>query len=174
MEDIKIDIKLLNKWVVWYHKQDEPSWDRNTYLKIFTFDSILEYVSFYNSFSCLPQFLNGYYFFMKEGVMPIWEDDNNKRGGCYNIKVSKENTDKVVWDILNHIIINQFLIQNNECINGMSIVPKKYNSLIKVWNNDNKVCLTTIFNSRLAYINQEDVFYRSHEININFGKEFTK
>ena len=42
MEEFKIDIKLLNRWVVWYHKQDEPSWDRSTYLKIFSFETILE------------------------------------------------------------------------------------------------------------------------------------
>ena len=82
MEDFKIDIKLINRWVVWYHKQDEPSWDRSTYMKIFAFDSILEYISFFNSFSYLPQFLNGYFFFMKEGVMRIWEDDNNKKEIC--------------------------------------------------------------------------------------------
>ena len=44
------DCRLPNKWTVWYHKQDEIDWSISSYIKLFEFDTIVEYVRFKNSF----------------------------------------------------------------------------------------------------------------------------
>jgi hypothetical protein len=168
---IELDIPLPNKWTIWYHKQDEPSWETSSYIRIYDFNTIRGYVMFVNSFHHLPQFLNGYYFFMRDGIIPIWEDVSNRNGGCYNIKVQKDIIDKVMWDFMNLVILKNLMNKETDVINGISIVSKKYNALIKVWNSDKKMADSTSFNKVLAYLSPDDVSYRSHTANLNFTKD---
>ena len=168
---IELDIALPNKWTVWYHKQDEPSWELNSFIHIYDFATIREYTMFVNSSMHLPQFLNGYYFFMRDGITPIWEDELNRNGGCYNIKVQKDIIDKVVWDIVNLSVLSSLMTNTSDIINGISIVSKKYNALIKVWNKDKKMSDIQGFNKVLSYLLPDDISYRSHTANVNFTKD---
>ena len=59
-EFTQIDLKLKNSWKVWYHKQDETSWEENSYLPIYEFSTLRDFFGFMNSFIYLPQFLNGF------------------------------------------------------------------------------------------------------------------
>jgi len=166
---IKIDLYLPNIWTVWYHKQDESSWDQESYIKVCDIRTIIDFVKFKNSFIYLPQFLNGYYFIMKNGISPMWEDAKNCDGGCINIKVDKDMVDKRLWDILSYAIIDQLVISNKENINGISIVPKRYNAIIKIWNNDKNLRNCKILNSAVHFFKDEDIYYRCHVDNEYFG-----
>jgi hypothetical protein len=174
MSYINIDINLLNNWTIWYHKQEEPNWDKNSYIRVAEIKTVLDFVKFKNSFIYLPQFLNGYYFFMKNNISPMWEDAANRDGGCFNIKVSKDIIDKSVWDILSYGIVEELVLQDKQAINGISVVPKKYNAIIKIWNNDKSLRNVKILNSDINFFKDDEIYYRSHLDNDNFGQNSKK
>jgi hypothetical protein len=171
MVNFQIDIKLKNFWTIWYHKQDESKWDKDSYIKLAEIRTVSDFVCFKNSFIYLPQFLNGFYFFMKNGISPMWEDDQNRQGGCNNIKVSKELVDKSVWDLFTYAIMDKLVIDSeSQTINGISIVAKKYNAIIKIWNNDKTRNSVKIINNDLIFFKDDEIYYRSHLDNEHFGK----
>jgi hypothetical protein len=171
MINLNIDIKLKNYWTVWYHKQDEANWDRDSYIKLIDIHTVSDFVRFKNSFIYLPQFLNGFYFFMKNGISPMWEDAQNCEGGCINIKVSKELVDKSVWDLFTSAIIDRMVLESeSDSINGLSVVAKKYNAIIKIWNNDKSKTNVKIINNDLIFFKDDEIYYRSHLDNEHFGK----
>jgi hypothetical protein len=171
MVNFQIDIKLKNFWTIWYHKQDESKWDKDSYIKLAEIRTVSDFVCFKNSFIYLPQFLNGFYFFMKNGISPMWEDDQNRQGGCINIKVSKELVDKSVWDLFTYAIMDKLVIDSeSQTINGISIVAKKYNAIIKIWNNDKTRNSVKIINNDLIFFKDDEIYYRSHLDNEHFGK----
>jgi putative methionine-R-sulfoxide reductase with GAF domain len=47
-EFTQIDLKLKNSWKVWYHKQDEASWEENSYLPIYEFSTLRDFYGFIN------------------------------------------------------------------------------------------------------------------------------
>jgi translation initiation factor 4E len=171
MEYLSIDFRLKNSWKIWYHKQDEQVWDESSYLPIYEFSTIREFYAVMNSFVYLPKFINGYYFIMRDGIKPIWEDDRNKNGGCFSIKVAKENTENIFWDMFIHMLAGELFTHYNETITGISVVPKKYNAVIKIWNNNSNICSSHLLNKRLSHIPSTDITYRSHLKNTNFGKD---
>ena len=170
MSYINIDLNLPNKWTIWYHKQDEPNWDNDSYIRVAELETVLDFVKFKNSFMYLPQFLNGFYFFMKNGISPMWEDAKNRDGGCINIKVAKDIIDKSVWDVLSYGITDELVLQDKHTINGISVVPKKYNAIIKIWNNDKNLRNVKILNSDINFYKDDEIYYRSHLDNDNFGQ----
>jgi hypothetical protein len=172
VENQSITLRLKDSWTVWYHKQDDDNWDISSYIKIFEFSDLVSFFKFKNSFIYLPKFLNGFYFIMKSNIMPIWEDSNNHSGGCFSIRVSKDIVDYLFWDIFTHMICGSLLNNNNETINGISVVPKKYNAIIKIWNNNNKINSTYLFQKNYREISTNDISYRSHSENVDYGKNF--
>lgn len=163
-----IDYNLVNPIVVWYHKQDEPSWDADSYIQVYRIESLMDYIRFRNSFSDLPQFLNGYYFFMKEGVLPTWEDPQNINGGCGNIKVAKDQIEKYLWNMVKLLMLDSVYNVDNDIVTGISVVPKKYNAVVKIWNGDNQHTERSVLNPNILVQKDEDYFYRSHTDNNTF------
>ena len=161
---LSFDVPLHTPWVIWYHKQEEPSWERDSFMEIYRMCTVMEYVMFRNSFAFLPQFLNGFYFFMKDGVFPVWEDPRNRLGGCYNIKIAKENIDTTVWECMNYALLNGLFMKedNNRSLTGISIAPKKYNALFKVWNDDKRLNDPHAFHRNIQSLKRVEIVYRLH------------
>ena len=166
------DCRLPNKWTVWYHKQDEIDWSISSYIKLFEFDTIVEYVRIKNSFKYLPQYLNGFYFFMVDDIPPQWEDPANLNGGCYYIPLPKDLTESNVWILLERGFLGELLLDQK--LYGISIVPKKYNSLIKIWNDDKSKGIVGLLRHNLNGIKTEDIYYRAHVENNNYGIQNSK
>lgn len=82
-------------------------------------------------------FSNGYAI-MKDGILPVWEDEQNKIGGTYSIQVTERNILNVWETVVIHLILN-LLTKNNDKINGIStqyIINSKGGDnfiLIKIW-----------------------------------------
>ena len=73
---------------------------------------------------------------MKGDIAPLWEDPNNREGGCLSFKIQ---ADYVINDwntILFKCITEGTLQDKNEAINGVSISPKKEFNIIKLWFKD--------------------------------------
>jgi hypothetical protein len=170
---MSIIIPLKDKWTLWYHAQDNENWDESSYKNIYEFSDLVSYFKFQNSFIYLPQFLNGYYFLMRNDIMPIWEDSKNREGGCYSIRVNKDLVDQFFWDFFTHILCDSFLQKDNDTINGISVVPKKFNAIIKIWNNNSKVNSISLFHKHYRDYFINDISYRPHLDNLNYGKNYS-
>ena len=68
---------------------DDNKWDLESYTKLNTFNTIEE-------FSILLHLIkekhiqNGMFFLMREKILPMWESEDNKDGGCFSLKVFKQ------------------------------------------------------------------------------------
>ena len=121
--------KILNsKWVLWVHKVNDSDWTIDSYEKICEIDSIENFWLIYNNWDeHLPRLDMGIFFLMREGIFPKWEDARNINGGCWSMRVSRNDIYNT-WNELTMAMIGEYLCleddRNNE-INGLSISPKK-------------------------------------------------
>ena len=72
-------------------------------------------------------------FFMKNDIKPIWEDENNKFGGCFSYKILSSEIYEYS-KIFIYLIIGNTLLDNKEVLNnitGISISPKKISVFLK-------------------------------------------
>ena len=72
---------------------------------------------------------------MRQNIKPMWEDPNNKAGGCFSFKVVNKNVPEV-WKSVSYLLTGETLsseqpFQSN--ITGITISPKKSFCILKIW-----------------------------------------
>lgn len=123
--------QLSNKWTVWFHKLYDDNWTINSYIELYTFDTIEEFWSVFNSL--IPYMKNGILFIMKNGIKPIWEDPINIEG-CTESFVSDKINHVEQWrELCMGLISNNLLTTDENILNGISCCPKKKGYLFKLW-----------------------------------------
>uniref|UniRef100_H3B5X1 Eukaryotic translation initiation factor 4E family member 1c n=1 Tax=Latimeria chalumnae TaxID=7897 RepID=H3B5X1_LATCH len=82
---------LQNKWALWYFKNDKSkSWTENLRL-IAKFDTVEDFWALYNHIQQPSKLQFGCdYCLFKDGIKPMWEDENNKRGGRWLMTLNKQ------------------------------------------------------------------------------------
>ena len=147
------DMHLNSTWKVWIHENDNPNWDIGSYINIYTMDTIDKMWRFLNTFDALNKTQQQYYI-MREGIMPIWEDNNNKHGGICSIMIDNVNKyEKFPKSMIGIdsfvafcvLVMNESFVQNNLDINGINYSVKNKNILIKLWVKD--------YQKNIAFIN---------------------
>lgn len=125
--------QLDDNWTLWIHLPRDPDWTLNGYYNIHTFSTIDDIVSIIES---IPSSLvkGAMMFIMREGVSPIWEDKNNKNGGCFSYRVSHKILTSV-WRNIAYTMVGGYLVPDemSGIITGISISPKKQFSVLKIW-----------------------------------------
>ena len=126
--------KLNDEWTLWAHLPHDTDWSVKSYKKLYTFSSIEEAVALYDS---IPEKLivNCMLFLMRNGIKPTWEDEKNRRGGCFSYKIVNK-TVPTIWKQLSYMLVGESLTDNTELmysINGVTISPKKHFCIIKLW-----------------------------------------
>lgn len=125
---------LYDKWTFWAHLPHDTDWSLKSYRNIMTISSVEEMVSLYN---VLPDKMikNCMLFLMRKGINPIWEDEQNKTGGCFSYKISNKNVCKV-WKLASYNLVGETLSSDKDVcknINGITISPKKTFCIVKIW-----------------------------------------
>ena len=126
---------LNNNWNLYYHLINNNNWDINSYEKLCCFttlNQIIENYKYIDDEICKKTML----FLMREDINPIWEDNNNINGACYSFKISNKIICNI-WKNISYNLVSENLLDNNQTIiNGISISPKKYFCILKIWIND--------------------------------------
>ena len=145
--------ELENNWTLWFHEMYNKDWSINSYKKIVSFKTLDEAILLFENMN-YNIFKKNSIFLMKNNIKPIWEDENNKNGGCISYKILENDVVKVVKLFSYHIICNILsdIPENHLKINGISISPKKSFSIIKIW-----LCDETIINDDIIN-NNTDIF----------------
>ena len=74
-------------------------------------------------------------FLMKDGIAPVWEDPQNRQGGCFSYKIPNKNVYEV-WRDLSYVLVGGTISKHEtftSCVTGITISPKKNFCIIKIW-----------------------------------------
>jgi hypothetical protein len=133
------ELKLNDKFVLWYH-HEPTNWKLEGYRQIYTIENIHDYWTLFNNINIIDGITSLHFFLMREGVTPLWEDDKNKNGGCWSIKVTKDMAENI-WELLSILLISDEILHKkteSESVNGLSICIKNNSSaIIKIWISNN-------------------------------------
>ncbi len=126
--------KLSDKWVLWAHLPHNTDWSLKSYIKILEVSNVESVIALVNS---LPEQMikNCMLFFMKKGILPMWEDPKNCDGGCFSFKITNKNIPKV-WKNLSYMLTGDSLTNNKKLLqtmNGITVSPKKSFCILKIW-----------------------------------------
>jgi hypothetical protein len=135
------DMKLNSTWVVWIHDNDNLNWSLDSYEEILRIDSVGAMLRFLSTFDNLDKNIRQYYI-MRNGITPIWEDNNNKNGAICSIlieninrysKHAKGDLGVVAFAAMCILVMNESFVKNNMDINGLNYSIKSRSVLIKFW-----------------------------------------
>lgn len=138
------DMKLNSNWKVWIHENSNNDWSLDSYSSIFDIDNIGSMWRFLHVLDCLDKNIRQYYI-MREGITPIWEDNNNKNGAICSIMIENMNRHNRhtrgdlgvdAFSAICILVMNESFVKNNLDINGLNYSIKNRNVLIKLWVKD--------------------------------------
>lgn len=129
--------KLNDNWCIYIHLSNDTNWDVNSYKIIATFNTLEKAITIIENIKN-DIIIKSMIFIMKNNIKPLWEDPENKKGGCFSYKINNNNVYNT-WKTLCYSLIGNTLIDDDNIlnnINGISISPKKNFCIIKLWLND--------------------------------------
>jgi hypothetical protein len=144
---------LKNKWVLWGHLQHDTNWNMESYTQICNVTYVEELVELMDK---LPEKMltNYMLFMMRDGINPVWEDEQNKNGGCFSYKVDNKHVKEIWFDLCCYILGNTISTEPvNNTITGVSISPKKSFCIIKIWMSSCKFQDASIMNIKQLKLN---------------------
>jgi translation initiation factor 4E len=169
IEPIINEYKLANNWDVWIH-YIKDNWKIDGYKKIFTISSIEDFWILNNNIHILSgahdSLNNLQIYFMKEGIKPIWEDQLNRNGGCWSLKLN--NIDSfTAWVNLGIYMIGNTIINESfeklQNINGLSFSQKNNtSSIIKLWTENSKYISLDCLNKNIIDMYGYNIIYKAH------------
>ncbi len=123
--------KINNIWNLWFHS-DYNVWTINGYKLIYTIKLYDDLELYFNNIDYIGGLTIVPFYIMKEGIYPIWEDENNINGGEWSFKIDNKKELYNIWKKLVYYIIF------NDCIliNGISVIEKNNLYYIKIWINN--------------------------------------
>lgn len=126
--------QLSDTWTLWAHLPHDTDWSLKSYNEVLTFNHIEELITLNNT---IPERMikNCMLFMMKKGIKPIWEDSENRDGGCFSYRISNKYI-KNIWDELSYRVVGKNCSNNKkllDTINGITVSPKKNFCIVKIW-----------------------------------------
>jgi translation initiation factor 4E len=121
-------------WVIWYRPPTSKNSDYEKSIKaVCKMRTAQEFWKVYAHLkrpSSLPV-VSDYHFF-KENIRPVWEDDENKKGGKYIMRLKKGVSDRYWEDLLLAMIGDQFAEAGEE-VCGMVLSVRNGEDVFSIW-----------------------------------------
>jgi Eukaryotic initiation factor 4E len=163
------DIYLNDVWTMYFHDPNDSDWTTSSYINIGNISTIDDFWNHETHFQ--DQIHKGMFFLMREHVFPYWDDPSNINGGCFSIKVLKEDMGAFWKDVCMKLLGELLVKEGNaswDVINGISTSPKKHFCIVKIWTKDaslSSIDTKKIFNIPSNY--HGDLLYKSNMDNIS-------
>jgi translation initiation factor 4E len=121
-------------WCLWAHLPHDVNWGESSFKKIMTITTVEETLAVIET---LPEVLvkNCMLFVMKNGILPMWEDPQNRKGGCFSYCVANKHVVQV-WKELVFVLSGNTLSKDTnfmKSVTGISLSPKKQFCVVKIW-----------------------------------------
>lgn len=130
----KSQLPLKSAWVVWYRPPTAKHSDYEKSIKaVYKLATVQEFWRVYANLkrpSTLPT-VSDYHFF-KDGIRPVWEDDANKQGGKWIMRIKKGLLDRFWEEILLAVIGGEFAEAGEE-VCGLVISVRSGEDVFSVW-----------------------------------------
>jgi len=125
---------LNNQWTMWAHLPHDTDWTTKSYKEVYEMTMAEDAIALLES---LPEVLviNCMLFIMRKGIIPVWEDPHNRKGGCFSYKIINKQVYSI-WKELTYILVGESLSENKAFVNtitGITISPKKSFCIVKIW-----------------------------------------
>ena len=134
---------LNTKWTIYVHDVMDRDWSMASYKKVYTIETIEDFWIFFANFHDFQKFQ---FFMMRGDIMPTYEDEANKNGGSYSYMIKGREVNKTFVHTAAKMIGEQLVeAKDFDEIKGLSVVPKKGISILKIWlkNKENPLELNT-------------------------------
>ena len=154
---------LKNNWTFYLHLHDTREWNLASYNNILRFHSV-EHAILLNDEIHYDLIKKSMMFLMKEDIKPMWEDINNKEGGCFSFKVINKDIEQVWKEVYFHVIGSTITKQKSHYknINGITLSPKKKFCILKIWMNDCSLKDPLIF-IPIKQLTAEGCIFKKHQ-----------
>jgi hypothetical protein len=161
MENKTENFKLKYKWVIWFHKVNDNNWTLESYSKVFELETYYDILYIINE---LKNITSGMFFLMKDGIIPIFEDEKNINGGYWSMRITKKEAVDYWEKMIYYLCVDNICINDDyeQMINGLSISPKINNCIFKIWTSNFKEMKTEYLRKDLEIINWDEMFYLEH------------
>lgn len=142
-------------------------------------DSVPDIAAFYKIYNNFPfdslAPKDGVHFF-RTGVQPLWEDAENLNGGCWTLKVRRDDHKALrTWEELCLMVcggeLQAAVTKDRDHILGISFSPRLYFAHISIWTKqgDNRASIDTLQKTVVARLSDElrpasemDYYYKKH------------
>lgn len=127
------ELFLKDSWRLWFHDPNGNQWDKGSYQEIGRASTVKEFAEVQASMKGLWE--KGMFFWMRDHIMPMWEDENNEKGGCFSYKINVPDVPPYWFEACTHLVLEKFMKNEEmaENICGLSIAPKRGYSIVRVW-----------------------------------------
>lgn len=162
------DIYLNDVWTMYFHDPNDTNWANESYLNIGNMSTVDD---FWNHAKYFKDHIHkGMFFLMREHIFPYWDDPENIQGGCFSIKVLKDDMGVYWEDICIKMLGEQLLNEKHpwSIVNGISTSPKKHFCIVKIWMKDLSLAeedAKVIFNLLPNF--HGDILFKSNRENIS-------
>ncbi|CAH1117453.1 unnamed protein product [Phaedon cochleariae] len=137
--DFSIKHPLQSCWSLWYYENDRNlTWEKNQ-KEISSFQTVEDFWSLYNHIKPASELRQGTdYSLFKKGIMPMWEDKANNKGGRWLLSLEKKqrnnDLDRYWLDIILCLIGEAFENSNEIC--GAVVNIRQKGDKIGIWTAD--------------------------------------
>ena len=160
-DNIIIKPKFLNdSWVMFFHDPYDIEWDSKSYKMIGQMSTVEEFIYYFKSFNNL--FKKGMFFIMRLDIMPQYEDELNINGGCFSFKIYPEDLELRFFNLCANVLGENICKEDDYInnINGISISPKKFYYIARIWIKDNKYAKKDLYNFDIP--KYSSLMYKNH------------
>jgi hypothetical protein len=158
---------LNNSWILWSHApaSECDKWDIDSYVNHGKVSTVEDFWHIFNGIKSLVN--PDMWFFMRDGIPPIWEHSINKKGGRYKFKIAGNKVDNIFLNLCAHLVTENICLDPNDSvfISGVSVSPKqKQFSTVSIWDIDSSVNDSKKFASNIEGINFVNGLYDIHVV----------
>jgi len=162
---------LENTWALWFFKNARTKkWADNLRL-IIKFNTIEDFWAIYNNIRCSSELSQGCdYNIFKDGIPPMWESDDNKNGGKWQLQMEKRqhatDIDRCWLETIMFIIGENF--EDSGQVNGATVQIRSRGDRLAMWlkdckNDDAVMTIGNMFKEKLKVGRSARLQFYSHE-----------
>ena len=135
------DLIPTGSWCLYYHNPVDTRWIPESYEKIATVKTWDELFAILRELTDVS-LQQGMFFWMRDGIPPIYENHANIKGGCYSLRVSRQRATQFFLTYTIACFLGNVVTNPLNQIQGISISPKRIVeknqsfNVIKIWNKD--------------------------------------
>ncbi len=166
---------LQNSWTLWFFKNDRSrSWEENQ-RPVLSVQTVEDFWAVVNHIELASKLQTGCdYSFFKEGVKPMWEDEMNRRGGRWLIKLDKKqraaNLDNFWLEVL-LCLIGESFDGHGPQVNGAVVAVRNKTDRIGIWladatHGDAILHVGRVIKERLGIDGKSQLGFEAHQDNM--------